>query len=341
MAIFANLENEDAVQINDRTRFNAAKSYVSKGSSPITTMTCQPGLDGSPANIFSTSLNDRYLDWEFQTWNTDIVSSNSKLDFYEGGTLLTATLTGGTYTLAELATEIETQMNSAGSNTYTVTADENDKITIASTGGYNLLPETGENKANQILKHIGFTLDSQSDSVSQTGARVDYLLKQVTVTAGDSAPTTSVSDKLIKLMSVDGDKLFSSDEDLTSHEADILKWVPAGKNTFKNIHRRAQNLILAWLDKEGFVNAYQRKFNKFDICDVSEVKEWSTFMVLRLIFESIHNSKDDVFQDKARAYSSLEMDARSRAILRIDIDGDGKADTFEGINISSGTLYRR
>lgn len=137
------------------------------------------------------------------------------------------------------------------------------------------------------------------------------------------------------------DNLWSHDADLVTHEPDIMKWVPDGRNTFNNIHRRSQELILAWLDKQGYVDIYKAKFTKSAIVNVSEVTEWSKFMTLRLIFEGITVTVGDIFDVKAKQYKGKEVDARERAVLRIDVDGDGVIDIFEDISVGNGSLVRR
>ncbi len=343
--LFPNLEIEGEVQINDKTRFNGIKSYVSRGASAIAALTIKPGADGSAIDCFAADEKDRYLDWEFNEWTCDIVASNKYIDFSEGGTIYEAVLNEDTYTLAELILEIEDQLNSSGALTYMVSVSGDDKITIAANGQFALLPVTGDNAAISILKHIGFTVDTSDTRVSMTGKRVEYLHKLITIEVADSAaptPVTQSFSKLIKLFSVDGDKLFSADEDLTAKEPEILNWVTPGRNTFKDVHRRAQKDILADLDEKGYVDVYDKPYTKASVVNVDEVNQWATFMALRMIYEGIHNSKDDVFREKAKIYESQEIKARNRAILRLDVDGDGKVDINEGLSsFSSGRVSRR
>lgn len=345
MALFPNIEIEGEVQLNDRTRFSGVKSYVSKGSLDFVIMTIKPGLEQSAISVFDPDQDLRFLDWEFDTWNCDIVAENKYIDFSEGGVEKTAVLTESTYSLSQLADEIETQLNAVGDNIYTVAVGAKDKLTISSDGSFTLLPVSGENSRNGLLKHIGFTEDTSDTAVSRTGSQVEYLLKQVTIYGEDAAtPTanTKTSSKLIKVYSEDGDHLFSSDEELTALEPEILKWVSPGRNTFKDVHRRVQKNILTHLDEEGYVDVYDKPYTKAAIVNISEVRPWATYMAMRLIFEGIHNSKEDVFAEKARAYLSEEIKARSRMILRIDVDNDGKVDTTEGLgSFGSGRLSRR
>ena len=160
----------------------------------------------------------------------------------------------------------------------------------------------------------------------------------VRVTAGAASAQISRS---LNVLTSEADKLFSNDNDLRLHESDILKWVPDGRATFKDMHRRAQVTIIKWLDKEGYVDVYNKPFTKDAIIDINEVKQWSTFICLRLIFESISNAVDDIFHEKAKRYKGMEVEWRKRAVLRLDIDGDGKADEGEFIDPAYGFVARR
>lgn len=336
--IFPHLEIEQKVQINDRSRLNAAKSFVSAGSDPLTSVLIKPGADETAVEVFNADSEQWFLDWEFTSWKIDIDSSNNKLDFSEGGSPLVATLSSGTYTLATLLTQTKTQMDAAGVNTYTLTSDENDKITISSTGGFGLLPVTGDNRPNGILPVLGFLVDTDSSS-EQTGKRVESLPRRLTVTCTDGAETEART-ITIQVYSVEGDKLFSNDADLRLHEADILKYVPPGRNTFMDVHRRSQEKILKWLDKEGYVDAFEKKFTKAAIVDIDEVKEWSTYISLRLISEGIRTGDEDIWTSKAKSYKGYEVEARNRAVLRLDINQDGTIDLGEQVRISTGEIYR-
>lgn len=86
-----------------------------------------------------------------------IHAGNHTLSFEEtGGVTITATLTDGIYTGAALATELQTQLNAAGSSTYTVTwSGTRFTITSDGTGGAGIF--TIEWTANTGLAHmLGF-----------------------------------------------------------------------------------------------------------------------------------------------------------------------------------------
>mgnify|MGYP005867437537 CR=1 FL=1 len=108
------------------------------------------------------------------TWH-NIDSYNNTILFNEGGSNLTATLTQGSYNISDLQTEIETQMDSAGADIYTVTYDKKTmKITISSTGTFSLLFGTSSSEIYEIL---GFDNIDTSTASSQTGNNVIDLIR--------------------------------------------------------------------------------------------------------------------------------------------------------------------
>lgn len=136
---------------------------------------------------FSKTLSATSEDAEFPVTNLDKVSrsyvwrsdsegghfyittSNQKIDFDEGGGALVATVSTGTYSASTLATEIKTQLEAVGGDTYTITYDATTgKWTLASDGGtLSFLWDTGGNKASSIAGTIGFD-DSADDTGSTT-----------------------------------------------------------------------------------------------------------------------------------------------------------------------------
>lgn len=161
----------------------------------------------------------------------------------------------------------------------------------------------------------------------------------VRITAGVSGPTTKTKDVVV--VTEAADKLFSNDQDLKIHEHDILKHVPVGKNSFKYMHRRAQVLILDWLDRKGYTDTSGVKLTKAAVIDITEVKEWSTFLTLALIFADISNVPEDVFDQKAGLYTTKMLDARNRSILRLDFTGDGSVELGENVRVTSSFMVRR
>lgn len=337
MAIFKVLEIEESVQTSDKTRLSASKAYVSKGTSAITKVEIKPGADESFVDVFvANKPEDWYLDWQFDAWTFDIDSTNNKVDFSEGSSSYVATLTSGTYnSLSTLATEIQTQMNAASSG-YTVSVTGVQSLKFENAAQFKLLAKSGDNENVGILKHLGFEEDTESDN-EQVGI-VEYAIKKITLQI--TATAVESTSFYIKVYNEYGDRLFSNDSNLQIHEDQILKWVSRGRSSFKNVHRRAQKIMIEWLDGNGYVDAFQGSFNKWSFVDLSDVKDWATYMALRLIFEGISNANDDIFAKKAQRYASMESQARNR-YLKIDIDKDGILSTDEYARIRTGNLFTR
>ena len=157
-------------------------------------------------------------------------------------------------------------------------------------------------------------------------------------TASDS--TTKIKTINTTLLTAAQDNLFSSDNDLISHEPDILKWLPEGRSSWNYVHRRAQQRILSYLFEKGYKNTDGSPFSKDQILEKYDVKEWSTFMVLKLIFGSLANSADDVFFQKAKFYENLEGKA-NKTDVRVDLNIDGIQSAEETVSLNGPLLLRR
>jgi hypothetical protein len=333
MSLFALLDFEGEVQVGDKTRLNASKSFASKGAAEITSLTVKPDLNESAIDVFGpANPNDWTLDWVYSGFRFDLDSTNNTFIVDESGTEYTATLTAQSYaSLATLCTELQTQLNAASALTYTVSSSDN-IVTISATGSFKVV-------ASPLVTMLQFDPDEPT-ATSQVSTYVGYGQRIISVVASNGS-VTSTKYFYINVYSDVGDYLFSSDQDLIAHEPDVMKWVIDGRSSFKDVYRRAQKIIVAWLDEKGFVNQYQEKYTKRDIIDIEEVRQWSTYMSLRLIMNGISNAQDDVFSIKAKQYELLEIGARQRVILRLDTNKDGIADATEGVSIYSGSLFRR
>ena len=149
--------------------------------------------------------------------------------------------------------------------------------------------------------------------------------KTVTVeVTTDGSPVTK--DFTVSVVTEESDKLFSFDADLIAYESEIHRYLPAGRSSFKYVHRSAQDRILKYLDEHRVWDKDGNRLTKAAITDIEEVRDWSKFMVLMLINENNSNQVDDLFSEKAALYKSMMVAARNRAALRLDRDGDGSTD---------------
>ncbi len=331
MSIFAILDRESEIQVYDKTRLSASKSYAIKSVGELNELTISPELTASAIDCFNSDLSERYLDWSYSNVSIDVGTENDDLIFNEGNSDVTTTLTSGTYTLQQYATHVASKMTAAGTQAYTASVSNN-KITISAAASFEF-SETSSVATQAFLK-LGVS------NTSHTGSIVEYGNKIVTVyvSNGNESDTKYF---YLKCYSVLGDKLFSQDGDLIAHEPDILNWVPEGRASFKNVARRSQGLIIAWLDERGYANVYGDKYDKNDFLDINEVKQWSTFMTLRLIFQGMSNAIDDVFDRKSKQYQVHEESARLRASLRLDTNKDGILSDGEGTGLISVGVLRR
>lgn len=334
MPLFPVIDIESLVQEEDKTRIDVAKSYAS-GTTAITLMEVKPSKLQEAIDV----TEDGYLDWQYP-FAVEVDAENNKVDFSEGAAELTATLTEGEYTLEELAAEIQTQLRAAGALSYEVSVSAANKLTVAAESAFSLLTSSGTNAETNPLAALGFGDDS-TGAATYTGEAVERITKTISLTVTNAEGEKTIT-REIEVISETADALFSSDDRLRKHEADIMKYVSEGRATFKDVHRRAQTLILAWLDTQGFIDNLGDKLTVARFTDREEVAEWATMMALRLIFESVSNAKDDVFREKAKKYQGLEDFYRNRATIKVDLNQDGDADAVvERLDTRSCVVVRR
>lgn len=155
----------------------------------------------------------------------------------------------------------------------------------------------------------------------------------------DGSPVTET--KSVTVLSEGDDKLFSTDEQLVLIEPDILKYIPQGRNSWKNIHRLAQSEILEWLYTNGYLKTNGKRLTKDEVINVDEVSYWSRYIVLRYIFRSLSNAIDDIYAQKAELYENWEHHWRHKSVLKLDWNGDGEQGDYESRNLTSVGLSRR
>ena len=132
----------------------------------------------------------------------------------------------------------------------------------------------------------------------------------------------------INSLTKEDDSLFSGDADIMPYEPDILNYLPKGKNSFLYAHRKAQDIIIAYLDEQRIWKQDDTRITKQDIAAITDdevrrqFKEWSSFQTLLIVFESFQISNDDVFQEKKLDYENMRNSARNRSALRLDLSGD-------------------
>lgn len=138
-------------------------------------------LDGLYAGTTASAATYRAvkLDYELSPSHIVIDSRNNKIDFEEtASSELTATLTAGSYTPSALATEVKTQLDSAGASTYTISYDSDTrKFTLASNrlgggGTFKLLGATGSNVGVSALPVLGIDYEDHADAASHVATNI-------------------------------------------------------------------------------------------------------------------------------------------------------------------------
>lgn len=154
----------------------------------------------------------------------------------------------------------------------------------------------------------------------------------------DGSPVTF--SKNVEVLTSADDKLFSDDDDLIGIETDVLRYLPKGRSSFLNVHRKAQDIILAELDDRGITDFEGNRLTKDAVVDVEEVNKWSTYSVLWMIFQDLSDAVDDIFARKSDFFASRMNFHRDRSFLRLDLNGDGNLDLGEIVPVRTTRLLR-
>jgi len=72
--IFPSLELEAVVQVNDRTRLDASKTYAAKGAAVITKVEIQPEAAAALIDVTNTKSAEWYTDWQYDTDGQKVVT---------------------------------------------------------------------------------------------------------------------------------------------------------------------------------------------------------------------------------------------------------------------------
>lgn len=163
----------------------------------------------------------------------------------------------------------------------------------------------------------------------------------ITVRVTDSGLNTINKTAIISIITAEDDNLFSNDDDILPYETDLDKWLPDGRNSYLDKHRLAQIMILDDLDSAQIWKQDGSRYVAEDIVDIQDFKEWSKFLTLSLIFNGVSDAIDDLFETKSAKYKGRAVQAKKRACLRLDTNGDGTVETGEGVNLITGYLRRR
>ncbi len=149
--------------------------------------------------------------------------------------------------------------------------------------------------------------------------------KTIEVEATDGVTTISQTFD-IEIISESDDNLYSNDSQIFTIESELRRYLPDGRNSFKNIHREAQARIINFLDRKRIWSENGEPYSKNQLNLFDELSKWSLYETLFIIYTDLFISVGDKFAEKVNQYKELRNYERERASVRIDKDGNG---TFE------------
>jgi len=169
------------------------------------------------------------------------------------------------------------------------------------------------------------------------GVAGDYL---ITVQATDGVETANKTFP-IKIISASEDNLYSDDSTMFSIESELMRYIPAGKNSFKYAHREAQSRILNYLDRKRIWNIDGTPLTKNQINVDDAIVKWSLYETIYLIYTDLFISIGDKFAEKVAQYRDLRNNERDRASIRIDVNKNGTLEINENQDLKSFRMIRR
>tara|TARA_R110000868_G_C10972634_1_gene770635 strand:+ start:17968 stop:18672 length:705 start_codon:yes stop_codon:yes gene_type:complete len=136
------------------------------------------------------------------------------------------------------------------------------------------------------------------------------------------------------------DFLFSDDSMIYSFENELKKYLPMGRNSWKYLHRKAQEEILDYFYRNGILNPDGSKILKTQLIGDS-LERWSTFETILLIYQDIKTSNAEAFNEKIVDYSEKRADARKRYLIEYDSNKDGNVDEEDSKVATQPTFFHR
>lgn len=141
------------------------------------------------------------------------------------------------------------------------------------------------------------------------------------------------------------DIVFSDDSDLKEDYPDITDSLPSGEVSFIKFHKSARDRIIQSLNNQNIRKVSGNlvnptKITEWDLLQISEMRVASKYMTLGLIFKWLSDQVDDKYIDDSRLCFSQAESFLNMPTLAVDIDDDGKEDSFE-LNRPHATILQR
>jgi hypothetical protein len=345
--IFGYIENEPVVQHDDRTRLSSTKSFVSKDEAKITRVEISPF--GSLVNFLGRRYTAAFTDYtapgQFvltvnQTlYTVPYTTQQNRLDELNDLVLVINSNELANNITASVVDEQLVLTSTGYSNEYSLILLEGmTQVETSVPGGFDPVVggfvTVGEYSPTQTPKPSEWFLDWQ-----YTASQVGPINVMVRITTdGEGVIFASPG---LQVVTPATDLLWSSDQDLVLHEPDVLKWVPEGRSSFLNVHRKSQTAILEWLDAIRIHRSDGSRLMKQDLLVTTDVKELSTYYTLHFIYRGLQNKPDDVFALKAQDYMDLVLETKGRGRIQADMDQSLAIDSNEKRDLRSIRGVRR
>ena len=182
-----------------------------------------------------------------------VVDSNQIINSSEGSGELVAIIPIGSYTLERFIEVVSSALNDAGGNDYTVSVDRmTRRITVSSTGNFDLLVETGSNPNFNAFELMGFTTERSGGS--------SYVA---------DAPTGKLFEPQFKLQQyVDFDDFVdASDSSVNTSASGVVEVISFGENNYMECNIKYATDILG----QGAI-----KNNASGVSDLREFMRYAT-----------------------------------------------------------------
>jgi hypothetical protein len=192
----------------------------------------------------------------------NVNDNNNKVYFDEGGGNLTATLTNGFYYPTDFATELKTQLDSAGGDTYTVTYSSiTGKLTIGSTGTFGF--QFASNTSNTARYLLGLEKVDQPIASSQLSGVLDLAPHKALFIKFDDDSNKHIkgSDYFVATFVISNEKSFG---DVVRYKknnnySQYIKFSSSGSLHFRFINDKNQDVNL---NNAQWIMILRRKENK-------------------------------------------------------------------------------
>lgn len=128
--------------------------------------------------------------------------------------------------------------------------------------------------------------------------------------------------------------VFSDDNDICSEVPALIDacFYQQGATSHILQHVAAKNYIMSRLKSLGYVKYDangEQNINEWDILDIYEIRQASTYYSIAQIYFNLSDDVDDQYWAKYKEYEGKFEEAFALGRLRIDIDDDGQVDAVE------------